>query len=190
MNITNIPLSFGQRIDPANGLVQPWFTHGALDEIERMDLSDSVIVMFGAGLGDSWLSHRCKKLYVVERNDEWLAKAKKLSDKYGNKNIEYIFRSCNDSSGAHEMYCKLPDDDVNIIINDDAYRTEVCEMAVDYFTKKPFGGILICDNWQQDFVWISEKAVEVMKPFQSHIHIQPDHEDHNGRPWQTAIFFL
>lgn len=43
-------LSFGQKYDD-NGLVMPWFTHGALDEIKSMDLSDKNVLMFGAGQG-------------------------------------------------------------------------------------------------------------------------------------------
>ena len=58
-------LSFGQRLDPENGLVECWFTHGALDEIKSMDLSDKNILMFGAGKGDYWLAKRCKKLYDI-----------------------------------------------------------------------------------------------------------------------------
>ena len=117
--------------------------------------------MFGAGLGDAWLAKRCKRLYVVERNHEWLAKAKTYSDA-NNGGVHYVFRPCNDSDGKAEMYCQLPEgEDFDIIINDDAYRTEVCQMAVDYFGKKTFGGILVCDNWVQSFVWISPKAEEI-----------------------------
>ena len=37
-------LSFGQKYDD-NGLVMPWFTHGALDEIKSMDLSDKNLIV-------------------------------------------------------------------------------------------------------------------------------------------------
>ena len=36
-------LSFGQRRDPENNLIQCWFTHGALDEIIGWDLSNKNI---------------------------------------------------------------------------------------------------------------------------------------------------
>jgi len=61
----NTELSFGQRIDKENGLVECWFTWGALDAIKKKDLSDKIVWMFGAGLGDVWLSKRCKELHVV-----------------------------------------------------------------------------------------------------------------------------
>lgn len=181
-------LCFGQRIDPSNRLVQPWFTHGALDEIAAMDLSDKVIWMFGAGMGDAWLAKRCKKLYCVERNPEWLVKSSEIAAANGITNIEYISRSCNDSSGRASYYCELIDG-IDIIINDDAYRTEVCQVAVDYFKKKGTG-ILICDNYWQDFVWKSPKAIEILEPYKKDIFLQIDHKDHEGNPWKTAIVYI
>ena len=38
-------LSFGQRIDPENNLVECWFTHGALDWIKSQDLKGKNILM-------------------------------------------------------------------------------------------------------------------------------------------------
>lgn len=188
----NEELCFGQRVDPQNGLVECWFTHGALDEIKSMDLSDKVIWMFGAGKGDIWLAKRCKKLYVVERNIEWIPKTLGSSidlQVVNNVSLQYIYRPCNDSSGAEEMYTELIDG-IDIIINDDAYRYEVCVKAVDYFKKKG-GGILISDNWIQSYIWISPKSEEVMQPFEAHIHEQSDHLDNDGiNKWKTAIHFI
>jgi len=45
-----IELSFGQKYDD-NGMIMPWLSHGALDEIKSMDLSDKNVLMYGAGLG-------------------------------------------------------------------------------------------------------------------------------------------
>lgn len=184
-------LSFGQRIDPTNGLVECWFTWAALDQIKSMDLNDKNIIMFGAGLGDSWLSCRCKKLIIVERNDEWLAKSKKSTQENSRQNIDYIFRPCNDSSGQDKFYLEIPEGfEPDIIISDDAYRTEAVRMTIDYFKNKEGGGILICDNYWQDFVWKSPIAIEWLEPFEKHIHPCPTHTDHEGDGWKTAIIFI
>ena len=177
-----IELSFGQKIDPENGLVMPWFTHGALDEIKSWDLSDKNIIMFGGGRGDDWLALRCKSLMIIERDMAWIRNT---------GSPFYTYRPCNDSSGKAEYYLEIPDFfDVDIIINDDAYRTECCQMAVDYFKKKG-GGILISDNWVQSYVWISPKAEEIMAPYEAHIHEQADHLDNDGvNKWKTAIHFI
>ena len=102
-------LSFGQRVDEENGLVQCWFTHGALDWIKKQDWSEKTVLMFGAGLGDAWLAKRCKMLYVVERNEEWLNTARNNCLQNGVHNHVYCYRPCNDSSGMDEMYCAIPE---------------------------------------------------------------------------------
>lgn len=183
-------LSFGQKIDEKTNMVMPWLTHGCLDEIKTWDLKDKNILMFGAGMGDAYLSYKCKRLVVIERNIEWLQKAKEYSEQFG-IGAEYIYRPCNDSSGQADFYLEIPEGiDFDIIINDDAYRTECCQVAVDYF-KKRGGGILISDNWVQSFVWISPKAEEIMQPFEAHIHEQADHLDNDGiNKWKTAIHFI
>ncbi len=183
----NMELSFGQRLDPENGLVESWFTHGALDWIKSQDLSEKTILMFGAGLGDRWLASRCKKLIVVERNEEWYSKCAMTAM----RNTTYVFRPCNDSSGRADYYLEISEGwEPNIIINDDAYRTELCQVAVDYFKEKG-GGILISDNWNQSFVWVSPKALEIMEPFESKIFEQSDHTDNDGvLKWKTAIHFI
>lgn len=178
-----------QRYSPTNGMIQCWFTHPCLDWIEHQDWEDKIIIMFGAGLGDAWLAERCKKLFVVERNQEWLEAAKDVCRMSGIDNIEYIYRPCNDSDGKADYYLNINGLHPDIIINDDAYRTECCQMAVDYFKGK--GGILVSDNWYQSFVWLSDKAVEIMNPYTSLIFEQTDHTDNDGiNKWKTAVHFI
>ena len=175
-----------------NGMPMPWFTHNCLDWMKQQDWSEKTIIMFGAGLGDSWLASKCKKLYIVERNEDWLQKSKSVSAHFGVTNIEYIYRPCNDSDGKADYYLQIPDG-VDIIINDDAYRTELCQDAIDYFRFAEREGILICDNWYQSFVWLSDKAVEIMNPYlkDALIFEQADHTDNDGvNKWKTAAFFI
>lgn len=183
-------LSFGQRRDPENNLVQSWITHGALDEIIKMDLTAKVIFQFGCGMGDAWLAQRCKKLYCVERNEYWLNKSMEIAAANGIENIQYIYRPCNDCSGEDKMYCELPEG-IDVIINDDAYRYEVCVVAEEYF-KKRNGGILITDNWLQDYVFVCPKADELLNRYEHKIFSQPDHTDfeNEGGEWKTAIHFI
>jgi hypothetical protein len=90
-----------------------------------------------------------------------------------------------------EMYCAIPDGfEPDIIINDDAYRYEVCVMAEKYFKAKG-GGILITDNWQQSYVFMCPAAAELLEPYEAHIHEQADHLDNDGiNKWKTAIHFI
>ena len=166
----------------------PWLTHPFLAWAKSQDWSDKTIVMFGAGLGDAWLAKRCKKLIVIERNEEWLTKAQRYSDANMGM-VEYIYKPCNDSDGKAEYYLDIEGLCPDIIINDDAYRTECCQMAVDYFKEKG-GGIFICDNYDQDYVWDSPKALEILSPFDKDIYPQPGHTDHSGKCWKTATIFI
>lgn len=177
----NTELVQWQIIDADNGLVMPWFTHLSLDWMKDQDWSNKKILEFGAGLGDEWLAKKCKELIVIERNKDWIGSS-----------CVYIYRPCNDSDGKADFYLQIPEGfEPDIIINDDAYRTECCQMAVDYFTKKEGGGILISDNWVQSFVWMSPKAEKIMKPYEALIFEQKDHTDNDGvNKWKTAIHFI
>lgn len=189
--MSNIELVEWQRYSPKNGMIQCWFTHSCLDWMEEQDWSDKTVIMFGAGLGDAWLAAKCKNLYIVERNSEWLEKSKIVSNQAGSNNIEYILRPCNDSDGKADYYLELPKEvDFDVIINDDAYRTELCQVAVDYFKKKG-GGIFVADNWVQSFVWMSPKAEEIMSPYKPIIFEQENHTNNDGvNKWKTAVWII
>src|SRR6478609_10813914 len=97
-----------QKLDD-DGLIMLWFTHDCLDEMKRMDLSDKNVLMFGAGMGDAWLSRRCKKLVIIERNDEWLMKAAEYSMVNGCSNIQYLHRPCSEGEyDKFDYYSELP----------------------------------------------------------------------------------
>jgi len=180
-------LSFGQRIDPANWLIQPWLTHGALDEIASWDMSDKNILMFGSGLGNRWLAARCKHLTVIERNEEWYNKAAEENRIHNTQNITMLLRPCNEGSGQAEYYTEIPNGmEYDIVIVDDAYRYECILKALTM--KRPL--TLIVDNWQQDYVFICPAAVDALKEFEGKYFIQQDHKDHEGNPWQSAIWQL
>ena len=170
-------LSFGQRIDPENGLVELWLTHGALDAFKKMDLSDKIVWMWGSGMGDAWLNARCKELHIVERNHDWLEKAV-----FGPR---YYFRPCNEGSGAQDMYCEIPDNvRPDVFIVDDAYRYECILKALEY---KPC--TLIVDNFMQAFVFMCPSAVEALKEYEGVLYEQEDHMDHDGiNKWKTGIW--
>lgn len=181
-----------QRIDPENGLVEPWLTWPFMDWVKGEDWSDKNVIMFGAGLGDAWLAKKCKYLTVVERNEDWLVKAAEYAGNNGSF-VNYLHRPCNDSDGKAEYYCQIPDDrSYDVIINDDAYRTELCQVAIDYFIQKKDGGIFVCDNFNQDFVWRSPKAIEIMSPYSEKevAFYQPGHINHEGNSWNTRFWII
>lgn len=178
-------LSFGQRVDETNGLIECWFTWAALDAIKAMDLSDKVVWMFGSGMGNAWLAKRCKHLHIVERVEEWIYKSQGLELANGITNITYYYRPCNDSSGMDEYYCEIPIK-VDVVINDDSYRYEVIVKALSL----PRPLVLITDNWMQDYVFLCPKGEELLKDFEHNIYPCTTHTDHSGNCWKTAIHFI
>lgn len=177
-------LSFGQRIDPENGLVESWFTHGALDWIKQQDWKDKIVWMFGAGMGDVWLAKRCKELHIVERNSEWIYKSQELALNNGVSNLYYYHRPCDDCTGNDKEYCEIPIC-VDVVIVDDAYRYECIVKALTL----PRPLILIIDNFMQAFVFICPAAVELLKDFDGILYEQENHKDHDGvNKWKTGIW--
>lgn len=179
-------LSEWNRIDAETGLVQCWFSHGALDKIMEMDLSDKIVWMWGSGRGDTWLAKRCKKLYVVERRHEWVYASEELQKANGVTNVEYVIRSCNEGSGAQDFYCEIPEGvRPDVFIVDDVYRYECILKALEF---KPC--TLIVDNWMQDYVFICPSAEEILKKYNGEIFPQLDHNNHEGNCWKTAIWYI
>lgn len=181
----NSELSFGQRKD-SQGWVQPWFTHDCLDEIEKWDLSNKIIWMWGAGKGDAWLAKKCKELYVVERDQEWLIKAAEVCQVHGVNNVKYFHRPCEEGSGFQDMYCGVLDGvKPDIFIADDVYRYECILKAIEM---KPC--VLIVDNWMQDFVFICPDAEIALDQYRSQVFPQKNHTNFEKRRWKTAIFYI
>lgn len=162
-------LEGGRRIDPANGLIMPWYTSPCLEWLKTLDLKDKSV--FEYGVGDSTLWYRSKESYVsgVENNYDWYVKAADGSTMYKTLYQEYV------SSVSNELKA------FDIIVIDGAWRDACTEYALYMLSK---GGILIIDNWKQKSAdlehWpLTEKLIEGM-PIT--IYKEPDHED-----WATAV---
>ena len=64
------------------------------------------------------------------------------------------------------------------------------QWALDHF--KGRGGLLIADNFDQDYVWISPLANELMMPYKDveQMFYQPNHTNHEGKQWNTRIWHI
>lgn len=180
-----------------NGLVYPWWTHPFLDVLETWDLKDKNWLEFGGGRSTAWLRSKCKWVDTIEANTEWAQAAcdecinnnlhngdifgKDLPDGVQDRKQEYFeLLPCNRIIPRTEKY--------DIISVDGIWRYECLQWALDHF--KGRGGILIADNWMQDYVWISPPAEELMAPYKINRFYQPDHINHEGKPWSTVYWEL
>lgn len=184
-------LSFGQRTDPENGLIEPWFTNPSVDVIKTWDLSNKVWLEFGSGRSTAWLRKKCKWVDTIEANNDWAVEVASECIKHNLSNGELYYQSLNEGvqDTKHIYFGLIPENKkYDIISVDGIWRTECMQWAADHF--KGRNGIIIADNWHQDYVWISPLAEEIMSRYGSEIYPQPNHTDHEGNCWKTAIFYL
>jgi len=180
-----------QRVSSETGLIECWWTHPCLDVINTWDLKDKTWLEFGAGLGTASLRQKCKWVDSIEANTEWAIKA----DLYARANnlengdvIRFPFGDIPDGLVHYlPMYMSLiPNKEYDIISVDGIYRNECLVWALNHFKRK--GGILVVDNLDQDYVWISPAANELMAPYPCQIYYQPGHINHEGKSWNTRIY--
>lgn len=154
-----------QHICPDTGLVMPWYTKPALDEIVTWDLKDKVVFEYGCGASTLWWRKKAKAVYSVDEDRE-----------YAEATGAYIAKSPVDY--LHYIYEFQPLDIV--IIDGERLRQEAVEHALKCL--KP-GGVLIYDNWMQPSVEIqSEETQQLLLSLFHKIYRQENHPD-----WQTLI---
>lgn len=181
-----------QRIDEENGLVEPWLTWPFMDWVKTLGLSDKIILEFGAGRSTAWWRKKSKWVDSIEANTEWALQAMKDCVESDLTNGAIYYKDINDgmaASGELDKYMNLipSKQPYDIIIVDGIYRTEILEWAIAHL-KVNGGGMLFIDNLDQDFVWISPRANELVAPLEGEIFIQPNHINHEGKPWNTRYY--
>ncbi len=161
-------------------IVEPWFTHGALDEIENWKLDDKIVWEWGGGYSTRWWASRAKHVYTVEHsgdNPEWWAKLEAFAIE--RKNI--TLRKCDARNYASIPEGVLP----SIVVVDGVYRTECIAWALERLLR-PF--TLIVDNWQQPGVYVDPHAVKLLEDVPGRIYEQIGYAVPTHMPWQTGIW--
>lgn len=181
---------YAQRIDPRFGILMPWYTHGALDYLTdlstRGELASKGVLEWGGGASTFWWSRAAAFVYTIEAHQEWAVWIVETAKARGFHNIvvERRWPDPLDTYLAVEAKTGQP----QIVCIDGSERTACLEKALTL----PRPLTIIVDNWQQDFVYIDERAEKLMEPHREHgrFFVQADHANHQGRPWQTAIWEL
>lgn len=184
-------LCFGQKIDESLGVLFPWYTHGSLDAISKMDLSDKIVMEWGGGASTIWWANKSKQILSVDHNKEWADNIEEIinANGWGLDKAIMTFQPTHegDQSPCRDLYIQCyPLAKPNICIVDGVHRYECAEYAVNVLKPE----ILIIDNHQQDYVFMCPKLDELLAGVKMERFIQMDHTDHSGNPWATAIFYL
>jgi hypothetical protein len=176
-----------QRYSP-EGIIEPWLTWPFMDEIHSWDLSKLIMLETGAGRSTRYWRSRCAWVDTIEANEEWAAQALLDCHAAGATNGRMIAQTVADGTEKGkqsylEMLHHLPRY-YDLIVVDGIYRVEAIEFAIrELETGK--GGYIFIDNLDQDYVFISPKAMDLIQPFEQKIFIQPGHVNHEGKPWNT-----
>jgi hypothetical protein len=186
----NVKLVDWQRIDSNNGLVEPWWTHPCLDVIKQWDLTKSKWLEFGAGLSTGWLRSKCAWVDSIEATYEWANRSEMycIDNSLLNGRVNWMELADGDEQGKSKYFGLIPDTRYDIISVDGIFRDDCLQWAIDHFKGRE--GILIVDNLNQDYVWISERAMKVIEPYDHVTYVQPDHFNNEGKPWNTRIFHI
>jgi hypothetical protein len=184
-------LSYGQQIDERSGLVRPWYTPAFFERLKTWDLSNKRVFEFGGGKSTIWWAYYANEVFTAESNIEYHGKIlEELNEHSLRAAVAYRPTIPNEvelkSAFVQAIYEIAGEFDI-VIIDSAMYRDECVAAAL---TKIKDGGIIICDNWDQDFVWDSIMASRLLDGFQHEIFIDPDHKDHVGRPWKTGYWII
>jgi predicted O-methyltransferase YrrM len=162
-----------QHICPDTGLIMPWYTKPALDEIVTWDLKDKVVFEYGCGASSLWWARKSRELYGVEYNFDYFCAV------YDNvANGATILHEQNSDSYVEspKQWQRLFD----IIIIDGSFRDACVPVALECL--KP-GGKLIFDNWMQPEVEMQQQETQdIVLALPHAIYKQEGHKF-----WQTLI---
>jgi hypothetical protein len=177
------------QIRDTDGLVMPWWTHPFLAELQTWDNKDKNWLEFGGGRSTAWLRKQAKWVDTIEASTEWANQAKIDCDSNALQNGRMIAKDLPDGiqERKSEFFDLIPTDkQYDIISVDGIWRYECLEWALNHLKGRE--GIIIADNWHQDFVWISPPAEKLMEDYKINVYIQPNHTNHEGNPWKTVYW--
>jgi len=172
-----------------DGLVMPWWTHSFLDVLKRWDLSNKNWLEFGGGKSTTWLRGKAKWVDTIDANEEWGNQIELVCEANKLYNGRLFVKKLEDGlqGTQHLFFDMIPNDkQYDIISVDGIWRCECLEWALNHF--KGRSGIIIADNWHQDYVWISPSSEKLMSKYEINVFIQPDHINHEGNPWKTVYW--
>lgn len=198
-----------QYLDERCGLIFPWFSKPFLDQMMHWRWEDKRVFQYGGGWSDIWFSRYVKELYSVECDLQWVRAITDEVNQRGGKimgrlalhstEAYYQYEGANFAGnllyrevipGEVELKSKYVnaiyeiDGEFDCIIIDGSYRDETIAAAL---TKIKDGGIIICDNWDQEGVWDSIMGSRLLDPWPMHAFVEPSRAQ-DLRPWKTCYW--
>lgn len=176
-------LEGGRRADPVTGETQPWYTHAALDEVQRWKLAGKTVLEWGGGSSSLWWAGRCGQVFTIDDDLEWCAWIRAQAASRGLANLSVIHRPSNLPA---DDFTRVPEGCApDIVVIDGARRIECLARAVTL----PRPLTVIFDNWRKGEPSFWHGGEALMAPYAGISYAQ--HDAYVGHePWQTAIWRL
>ena len=177
------------QIRDENGLVMPWWTHPFLEVLKTWDVSNKNWLEFGGGRSTAWLRSKAKWVDTIDASEEWAQQSKIDCESNNLTNGELYVKTLADGvQGTQYLFFDMIPNNkqYDIISVDGIWRYECLEWALNHF--KGRSGIIIADNWHQDYVWISPPSEKIMSKYEINVFVQPNHINHEGNPWKTVYW--
>jgi hypothetical protein len=150
----------------------PWFTYPAIDYLDQLDLSQRIMLEWGAGNSSLFFSGLVKKIYSIEHDEEWFKNVKELG--ISNHDLRLV---------PVTQYAANPRDlnmKFDIILIDGIEREGCADVAIELLHPD---GFIILDN--------SERHPDIAEKLRSHDLIQIDFHGFgpiNNYTWTTSLF--
>jgi hypothetical protein len=184
-------LCYGQQPFGSAGMLYPWYTPQFIEVMKTWDLKNKKVFEYGGGDSTVWWAYHAAEVYTVESNVEWHEKIVQELRKYSLPAVvayrPTIPNEVELKSAFVQAIYENPGEFDIIIVDSGSFRDECVGAAL---TKIKDGGIIICDNWMQDFVWDSIMGSRLLDGYEHEIFVDPDHKDHVGRPWATGYWII
>lgn len=164
-----------QFTDEELGINFPWYTKPALNFINSLNLENKIVFEYGLGSSSVWWAKKCKALYGVDSDAEYVQAVKNATD---HKATVWYESTLNEYIGKPlQLGLKF-----DIIIIDGVHREDCVKPALECLKKK---GIIIYDNWMQESVDVQSKETQdILLSMKHEIFPQENHDD-----WKTLIVF-
>lgn len=180
-----------QYIDERCGLVFPWFTRPFLDHLMHWRLEDKRVFEYGGGHSTVWWARYAKEVVTVECDLLWifgiqeeLQRADFFNEVHNTLMHRAVIPNEVELKSRYVNAIYEEPGEFDVIVIDGSYRDECIAAAL---TKIKEGGIIICDNWDQEGVWDSIMGGRLLDPWKANLYIEPSRAG-DARPWKTGFW--
>lgn len=180
-----------QIMDPETNCVFPWFTHPFLEVLKTWDLKQCKVLEYGGGNSTAYWRSVSQVVITIETKEAFRDSIREECSELKLGNGLVILKAISEGDRTREReYVEAYNEYIvnfpyDIVVVDAIFRYECMQEGLKLLAAR--GGKLIVDNWQQDG-FVCPACEELMKPYDAHLFVQEDHEDHHGRKWCTAYW--